>query len=106
MGDVMENKLDKVIASRLNKLPNSKVDHVIIQHANSVLKQKTNYITFGLSLTSFAMMLLLIVNVGRMQVDSTIPKGSEEMVVYYQEMEVMASLGELNDNDLESILKE
>ncbi len=102
----MESKLNKAIASRLNKLPNAKVDQRIMMKSNSILNEKTNYMTMGLSLTSFAMMFILIFNVGRMQVEPAIPKGSEEMVAYYQEMEVMASLGELNDTELDSVLKE
>jgi len=101
-----KNKLNQAIASQLNKVPPAHIDQAIITKSKTLLIDKTNYMTMGLSFASMALMTLLIFNVGRMPVEPSIPKGSEEMVAYYQEMEVMASLGDLSDQDLDQVLKE
>ncbi len=102
----MKNKLNEKIASRLNKQPSLKIDQTILKKANHILDEKTNYFNLGLGITSFAMMAVLIFNVNNLSIDNSMPKGSEEMVSYHQEMEIMASLGELSESELESVLKE
>lgn len=100
------NKINEAIASRLNKLPPQSIDQAIINKSKTILREETNYMTMGLSFASMAMMTLLIFNISKIPNEPNLPKGSEEMVAYYQEIEVMASLGELSDRDLELALKE